>query len=136
MLSRLFRLCPKQPERICGEKADAMSCADTKLMCDSCTKRTSSDCRYRILPYPTPLRLALWRGTGFNNLNIYDMTKRINKKLEELKEVIKQELDDDVTAVKIFINAQGVDMNIYHRTPEELRREGISMRNIKGDFIE
>lgn len=63
------------------------------------------------------------------------MTTKINEKLEELKEVIKQELDDRVVYVKIFINAQGIDMNVYHRTPEELKREGISMRNIKGDFI-
>ena len=63
------------------------------------------------------------------------MTEKINQKLEELKEVIKSELDNGVTSVKIFINAQGVDMNIYHNTPEELKREGVSMRNIKGDFI-
>jgi hypothetical protein len=63
------------------------------------------------------------------------MTTKINGKLEELKEVIKQELDDKVTSVKIFINAQGVDMKVCYRTPEELRREGISMRNIKGGFI-
>lgn len=63
------------------------------------------------------------------------MTAKINKKLEELKEVLKDELDSHVTSVKIFINAQGVDMNIYHRTPEELKIEGVSMRNIKGEFI-
>jgi hypothetical protein len=63
------------------------------------------------------------------------MTTKINEKLEELKEVIKQELNDNVTSVNISINAQGIDMSVYHRTPEELKREGISMRNIKGDFI-
>jgi hypothetical protein len=63
------------------------------------------------------------------------MTTKINGKLEELKEVIKQELDDNVTSVNIFINAQGVDMKVCHITPEELKREGISIRNIKGDFI-
>ena len=63
------------------------------------------------------------------------MTTKINQKLEELKEVIKSELDDQVTYVGIFINAQGVEMNVHHKTPEELKREGISMRNIKGNFI-
>lgn len=63
------------------------------------------------------------------------MTTKINEKLEELREVIKQELDDQVVSVKIFINAQGVDMNTYHKSPEDLKMEGISMRNIKGDFI-
>jgi hypothetical protein len=63
------------------------------------------------------------------------MTKEILEKCQELKKLCETELSDKVVMLKVYINAAGVDINVEHRLPEDLKREGISMRNIKGDFI-
>ena len=63
------------------------------------------------------------------------MTKEILEKCKELKKLCETELSDKVVMLKVYITADSVDINVEHRFPEDLKREGISMRNIKGDFI-
>lgn len=63
------------------------------------------------------------------------MTTKIDQKLAELKELLCDELSDTTTYVEIFINSQGINVNTTQRTPEELKRDGVSMRNIKGEWI-
>ena len=55
--------------------------------------------------------------------------------LEALKEALKKELSDTCTSVSIFINSYETKITTSHRTAEQLKREGISMKNIKGEFI-
>jgi len=38
-------------------------------------------------------------------------------------------------AVSIFINVEGYNLENDIRLPEDLKRAGFSMRNLKGDFI-
>jgi hypothetical protein len=64
------------------------------------------------------------------------MTTTINQKLEELKDLIVNELSDTVTFVSISITCEGSRFEFKERSAESLKRDGISMRNIKGDFIE
>jgi DNA-binding IscR family transcriptional regulator len=63
------------------------------------------------------------------------MTKKLQDAINALKEIAKEELSTNTTSVKIFINCQGVSFKVQERTAEELKRDGISMRNIQGDFI-
>jgi len=60
----------------------------------------------------------------------------IETKIGELRQVIIDSSLDTAVSFKLFINCEGADYSINHRTPEGLKREGISMRNLKGDFIE
>lgn len=55
--------------------------------------------------------------------------------LEALKDALKKELADTCTSVTIFFNAQETNVKTSHRTKEQLVNEGISMKNIKGQFI-
>lgn len=39
------------------------------------------------------------------------------------------------TLIKIFITSEGYEIDETHRTAEGLKRDGISMRNVFGQFI-
>lgn len=42
---------------------------------------------------------------------------------------------DTVTSVQIFVGSSNSEIVINKRTPEELKCAGITMRNIKGEWI-
>lgn len=60
---------------------------------------------------------------------------KIDELLEQLKLYMSTELDKNTVSISIFINCEGIQMTTRHRTPEQLKKSGISMRNINGDFI-
>ena len=63
------------------------------------------------------------------------MTPEIDKKLEELRLLCKSELSNKATIALFDLTAYGWQISITERTPEDLIREGVSMKNIKGDWI-
>jgi len=60
----------------------------------------------------------------------------IDQKIKELRELLEKELPKTAVAFRIEISATSTNYGITHKYPEQLEREDISMRNIKGDFIE
>ena len=70
-----------------------------------------------------------------NSLSTKGLSLSINQKVKELKDLIASELAQTITSVSIFINCEGVEFTIKERSAESLKKSGISMRNIKGDFI-
>lgn len=60
---------------------------------------------------------------------------KVEQKIKELQEVLKKELSDETICVELFFNCQGYKLSINERTSEQLKANGISMRNLKGEFI-
>lgn len=63
------------------------------------------------------------------------MSEDLQKALENLREILQRECNKRTVSVCIFVNSQGCEISYTLRSPESLKRDGISMRNIKGDFI-
>ena len=61
--------------------------------------------------------------------------KLIQSKIEELRLVLEQELPNTVVSFEITFTGTGTYQRIEHKHPEQLKRQYISMVNIKGDFI-
>ena len=59
------------------------------------------------------------------------MEELINDFIKKLRE----KSSSTVTSVQIFVNGSGSEIVINKRTPEELRRNGVSVRNLKGEWI-
>lgn len=59
--------------------------------------------------------------------------------MEEIIEKFVKDIRDasskTVTSVQIFVGCSNSEIVINKRTPEELRRDGVSMRNLKGEWI-
>jgi hypothetical protein len=63
------------------------------------------------------------------------MTKEINQKLEELKEIFARETASNVTSINIFINYQSAKIEIIQRDSIQLKKDSVSMKNIAGEWI-
>lgn len=61
--------------------------------------------------------------------------KLIQSKIDELRIVLEKELPDTAVCFEIKFTGTGTHQRIEHKQPEQLQRDMISMRNIKGDFI-
>jgi hypothetical protein len=59
----------------------------------------------------------------------------IDSTIQDLKQLIAQQQGETVVSVTIFINAYEFDIKYTHRTPRSLRKAGISMLNLQGNFI-
>jgi len=60
---------------------------------------------------------------------------KIQIAIDNLESVIREHSANTVTTFNVFINCEGREVKINNRTHEQLKAQGISMRNIKGDFI-
>ena len=63
------------------------------------------------------------------------MNEEIRMKIDELRELLIKEMPYTTTSVNVFFNYQECQITINDRTGEQLKKEGVSMRNLKGDFI-
>ncbi len=63
------------------------------------------------------------------------MTNNLVEKLNELRAALEQELPQVTTSVSIYITCDGADITTSMKTADDLKREGASMRNIKGEWI-
>lgn len=63
------------------------------------------------------------------------MTPRITKAIDELVVALRQESHEHTTSFQLFVNCEERVIETNMRTPEDLKTAGISMRNLRGDFI-
>jgi hypothetical protein len=63
------------------------------------------------------------------------MTKEINNKIEELKEIFARETANNVSSINIFINYKETKIEIIQRDPNQLKKDSVSMKNIAGEWI-
>ena len=63
------------------------------------------------------------------------MTARINNAVKELIDAVRSESDSTVVSFELFINHCESVIETNVKDPAGLRRQGISMRNIKGEWI-
>ena len=61
--------------------------------------------------------------------------KLIQSKIDELRIVLEQELPNTAVSFEIKFTGTGTHQRIEHKQPEQLERQSISMRNVKGEFI-
>lgn len=63
------------------------------------------------------------------------MNKRVRKAVSELHAILKEELSEETVSFNLFVNSEGAQIEYSERTAESLIQDGISMKNIRGDFI-
>lgn len=59
----------------------------------------------------------------------------IKTELNALEAKIREESEYETVSVNIFINSQGPTIEINQRSPESLKSDGISMQNLRREFI-
>ena len=64
------------------------------------------------------------------------MNDKIEKLKADLSKELKKELSDNTVKVTLTLNSYGFYTQIKERTAQSLRNENISMRNIKGQWIQ
>jgi hypothetical protein len=55
--------------------------------------------------------------------------------IDDFIKKLKEKSSSTVISVQIFVSGSGSEIVINKRTPEELRRDGVSMTNLKGEWI-
>lgn len=63
------------------------------------------------------------------------MTPRITKAIDALVDALREESPEQMTTFRLFVNCEERVIETNLRTPSELKAAGISMRNLRGDFI-
>jgi hypothetical protein len=63
------------------------------------------------------------------------MTPRIENAIKSLVDALREESDEQMVSFKLFVNCQEYDVETLQRTPVQLKDQGISMRNLRGNFI-
>ena len=63
------------------------------------------------------------------------MNEKINNAIELLVKALKEESPEYMVTFKLFVNCEERRIETSERTPEQLKAQGISMRNLRGEFI-
>lgn len=63
------------------------------------------------------------------------MSEQLAQALKSLRDVLQQEAHQHCTSVNVFFNCEGYRVVQNARTPGSLKRDGISMRNLRGEWI-
>ena len=63
------------------------------------------------------------------------MTDKVKKLKAELRTALIEAYGDETTSVTLTLNGYGFYTQTSERTAESLKEEGLSMRNIKGQWI-
>lgn len=63
------------------------------------------------------------------------MNQDIKEAINNLQELISDYAEKDCTSIKLFFNCEGLELTINKRTPDQLNAAGISMRNVRGEWI-
>ena len=63
------------------------------------------------------------------------MGEEINKKLDELRQLFIMGSTECTVLVSIHLTSIGWTTSIEERTPESLKEDRITMRNLRGEFI-
>lgn len=64
------------------------------------------------------------------------MHPEIQKKIGELSDALARHAPYQAVSFKLFVNSQEVTVEMAMRTPAQLESEGVSMRNLAGQFIQ
>jgi hypothetical protein len=60
---------------------------------------------------------------------------KMEELIDDFIKKLREKSSSTVTSVQIFVSGSNSEIIIDKRTPEELRHYGVSMRNIKGEWI-
>jgi len=63
------------------------------------------------------------------------MTPKINAAINALADALREESPEQMTTFRLFVNCEERRIETGERTPAQLKAAGISMRNLRGDFI-
>lgn len=63
------------------------------------------------------------------------MNPEIQSAIDNLVSALRTNSPPTATAFDLFANHSEVEVRFHSRTPEGLKIDGISMRNLKGEFI-
>ena len=56
-------------------------------------------------------------------------------KIRELVDEIRDCSDQNVSAVSIFINSEGYEINTHTRDAKDLEKNGVAVKNLRGEYI-
>ena len=68
--------------------------------------------------------------------NKTDMNSEITKAIDDLVEALRKQSPEQMITFSVFVNCQERIVTTKERTPEQLKAAGISMRNLRGNFIQ
>ena len=63
------------------------------------------------------------------------MTDKVKRLKQELRTALIEAYGDETVSVHLTLNSYGFYTQTNERTAESLKSEGISMRNLKGEWI-
>jgi hypothetical protein len=63
------------------------------------------------------------------------MSEQLKQAIENLYEILKRESMNDCIYVELDFSADGYSFSQKIRPHETIKREGINMRNLRGEFI-
>ena len=63
------------------------------------------------------------------------MTTTIQTAIDSLVDALRKESPEHMITFRLFVNCEERVIETAERTPAELKSAGISMRNLRGDFI-
>ena len=63
------------------------------------------------------------------------MTNVLSEALEHLRDVLQSEAHEHCYAVDILVDSKGYHIGYRMRTPGSLKRDGLSMQNLRGEWI-
>ena len=61
--------------------------------------------------------------------------EQVEQKLKELRELCQLGASKETVHILFHLNSYGWNTEIQERTADSLKNEGITMRNLKGDFV-
>lgn len=64
-----------------------------------------------------------------------DTENKTEELIKALELHIRETMPETCSSWQLFINCQGWEVEAINRSPEVLARDGISMRNLRGEFI-
>ena len=63
------------------------------------------------------------------------MKTTLTAAVDNLVSVLRETANKNTVAFHLFVNSEGFEVELKQRTAENLKTAGISMRNLKGEFI-
>ena len=63
------------------------------------------------------------------------MSEQLAQALKNLRDILQNESHEHCVGVQVFFNSQGYEIEYHTRTPGSLQRDGVSMRNLRGEFV-
>ena len=63
------------------------------------------------------------------------MSEQLAQALKNLRDVLQGEAHAHCVGVNVFFNSEGYEIKHRTRTPGSLQRDGISMRNLRGEWV-